>query len=70
MNLINVHGTVALVLGERRTSYQFILHTESTWNKKADWTLAAQTEGEMKDWILAFKVSINCSKRVPSIAIG
>ena len=48
---------VVFILGERRTSHQFILHTESTWNKKADWTLAAQSESEMKDWILAFKVS-------------
>ena len=47
------------ILGERTTSHQFILHTESTWKKKADWTLAAQTESEMKDWILAFKVSEN-----------
>ena len=34
------------ILGERRTSHQFILHTESTWNKTADWTLAAQSESE------------------------
>ena len=38
-----------------------MLHTESTWNKKADWTLAAQMEGEMKDWILAFKVRSSLS---------
>ena len=52
--------TVALFLssGERKTSFQFTIHTESTWNKRMDWILAAQSEREMKDWIQAFKVSL------------
>ena len=44
--------------GERKTSFQFTIHTESTWNKRMDWILAAQSEREMKEWILAFKVSL------------
>jgi hypothetical protein len=49
---------VFLSSGERKTSFQFTIHTESTWNKRMDWVLAAQSEREMKDWILAFKVSL------------
>ena len=36
-----------------------MIHTESTWNKRADWLVAAQSESDMKEWILAFKVNIS-----------
>ena len=41
---------------ERKQSFQFTVHTESSWNKRSDWVLAGQSEREMKDWISAFKV--------------
>lgn len=53
-------------LGERKTSFQFTIHTESTWNKRMDWVLAAQSEREMKDWIQAFKLA--GQKNMPSPA--
>ena len=42
--------------GERKQSFQFTVHTESSWNKRADWVFAGQSEREMKEWITAFKV--------------
>lgn len=43
-------------VGERKTSYQFAIHTESQWNKRSEWVIAAQSDREMKEWIDAFKV--------------
>ena len=43
--------------GERKLSFQFTVHTESSWNKRSNWVMAAQSEREMKDWINAFKVA-------------
>jgi hypothetical protein len=37
--------------------YQFTLHTDSSWNKRKDWSIAASTEKEMKEWILAFETA-------------
>ena len=44
--------------GERKQSFQFTVHTESTWNKRPNWVLAGQSEREMKEWIAAFKVRL------------
>ena len=35
------------------------MHTESTWNKRANWVFAGQSEREMKEWITAFKVRLS-----------
>lgn len=43
--------------GERKLSFQFTVHTESSWNKRSNWVMAAQSEREMKDWINAFKLA-------------
>ena len=55
------------VSGERKTSYQFAIHTESQWNKRSEWVIAAQSDREMKDWIDAFKVR-TCSTCLPRVA--
>ncbi len=45
-----------LLTGERKQSFQFTVHTESSWNRRPDYVVAAQSEREMKEWISAFKV--------------
>ena len=45
-----------MIPGERKQSFQFTVHTESSWNKREDWVFAGQSEREMKEWITAFKV--------------
>ncbi len=50
--------------GERKTSYQFGVHTESQWNTRSEWIIAAQSDREMKEWIDAFKVSYVCVKYI------
>lgn len=53
----NLYALFSLfIAGERKQSFQFTIHTESSWNKRSDWVLAAQSEREMKEWIAAFKV--------------
>ena len=42
--------------GERKQSFQFTVHTESSWNKRNDYIMAAQNDAEMKAWVAAFKV--------------
>ena len=42
--------------GERKQSFQFTVHTESSWNKRKDYVIAAQSDAEMKQWVAAFKV--------------
>lgn len=54
--LLCVYVYVYVYVGERKQSFQFTVHTESSWNKRADWVFAGQSEREMKDWITAFKV--------------
>lgn len=44
------------ISGERKQSFQFTVHTESSWNKRSDYVFAGQSEREMKEWITAFKV--------------
>ena len=43
-------------VGERKQSFQFVVHTESAWNKRNNYVIAAQTNVEMKEWVTAFKV--------------
>jgi hypothetical protein len=43
--------------GERKQSFQFIVHTESAWNKRNNYVIAAQTNVEMKQWVTAFKMA-------------
>ncbi|XP_003385233.1 PREDICTED: uncharacterized protein LOC100635519 [Amphimedon queenslandica] len=44
--------------GEKKFSaFQFNVHTESTWNKRRDWGMAASTEKEMKEWMEAFELA-------------
>ena len=49
--------SISLSTGERKHSFQFTIHTESSWNRRPDFVLASQSEREMKEWIIAFKVS-------------
>lgn len=44
--------------GERKQSFQFTVHTESSWNKRNNYVMAAQNDAEMKAWVTAFKVDI------------
>ena len=44
-------------VGEREQSFQFVVHTESSWNKRDDYVIAAQSEFEMKEWVEAFKLA-------------
>lgn len=44
--------------GERKQSFQFTVHTESSWNKRNDYIMAAQNDAEMKAWVAAFKVEM------------
>ncbi|CAI8015305.1 Probable serine/threonine-protein kinase DDB_G0272282 [Geodia barretti] len=41
----------------RKQSFQFIIHTESAWNKRNNYVIAAQTNSEMKQWLTAFKLA-------------
>ena len=50
---------VDVFTGERKQSFQFTVHTESSWNRRPDYVIAAQSENEMKEWIAAFKVGDN-----------
>ncbi|XP_065889598.1 uncharacterized protein [Dysidea avara] len=36
-------------------TYQFTVHTESQWNKRANYVLAATSDFEMNQWVQAFK---------------
>eukprot|EP00731_Ephydatia_muelleri_P023146 Em0015g729a len=37
--------------------FQFVVHTESTWNNRCDWILAAVKAEELQDWITAFQLA-------------
>lgn len=44
--------------GEKtHSSYQFSIHSESAWNKRSDYVIAATNEKDMKQWIEAFKMA-------------
>ena len=58
-NFFYIHIFTCFCPGERKQSFQFTVHTESSWNKRADWVFAGQSEREMKEWIAAFKVNLN-----------
>ena len=53
---VYVHVCALPFADERKQSFQFTVHTESSWNKRADYVIAAQSEREKKDWIDAIKV--------------
>ena len=62
-----LHCCVVFV-GERKQSFQFTVHTESQWNSRNDWVMAAVNEKEMKEWIEAFKVMV-CRTALPKYDI-
>ena len=53
-----------IAAGQRKQSYQFTVHTESSWNSRNDWVMASKNETEMKEWIDAFKVYVCVCVRV------
>ena len=54
--ILSISLSLSVTVGARKQSFQFIIHTESAWNKRNNYVIAAQTNSEMKQWITAFKV--------------
>ena len=57
VKLKNVTVTEPDHTSKEKQPFQFLVHTESTWNNRCDWVLAAVKAEDLQDWITAFQLA-------------